>query len=68
MWFTGINYYKMAVAKDRDSIFTNITTRNGRKNRGFTTNWKPGLKFSDNICLQRSPTTQSMTVPKFQVM
>jgi hypothetical protein len=27
MWFTGINYYKLAVAKDRDSIFTTITTR-----------------------------------------
>jgi hypothetical protein len=22
MWFTGINYYKLAVEKDRDSIFT----------------------------------------------
>jgi hypothetical protein len=21
MWFTGINYYKLAVEKDRDSIF-----------------------------------------------
>ena len=26
MWFTGINYYKLAVEKDRDSIFTSITT------------------------------------------
>jgi hypothetical protein len=25
MWFTGINYYKLAVEKDRDSIFTTIT-------------------------------------------
>jgi hypothetical protein len=32
MWFTGINYYKLAVEKDRDSIFTSITTI-----------WKPGL-------------------------
>jgi hypothetical protein len=32
MWFTGINYYKLAVEKDRDSIFTTITTI-----------WKPGL-------------------------
>jgi hypothetical protein len=24
MWFTGINYYKLAVEKDRDSIFTTI--------------------------------------------
>ena len=22
MWFTGINYYKLAVEKDRDSVFT----------------------------------------------
>ena len=26
MWFTGVNYYKLAVEKDRDSIFTTITT------------------------------------------
>jgi hypothetical protein len=26
MWFTGINYYKLAVEKDRESIFTTITT------------------------------------------
>jgi hypothetical protein len=26
MWFTGIDYYKLAVEKDRDSIFTIITT------------------------------------------
>ena len=24
MWFTGINYYKLAVEKDHDSIFTTI--------------------------------------------
>ena len=24
IWFTGINYYKLAVEKDRDSIFTTI--------------------------------------------
>jgi hypothetical protein len=24
MWFTGINYYKLTVEKDRDSIFTTI--------------------------------------------
>jgi hypothetical protein len=24
MWFTGINYYKLAVETDRDSIFTII--------------------------------------------
>jgi hypothetical protein len=33
MWFTGINYYKLAVEKDRDSIFTTVNT----------TIWKPGL-------------------------
>ena len=22
MWFTGLNYYKLAVEKDRDSVFT----------------------------------------------
>ena len=32
MWFTGINYYKLAVEKDRDSNFTIITTI-----------WKTGL-------------------------
>ena len=32
MWFTSINYYKLAVEKDRDSIFTTI--------------WKPGFKQS----------------------
>jgi hypothetical protein len=32
MWFTGINYYKLAVEKDRDFIFTTITTI-----------WKPGF-------------------------
>ena len=26
MWFTGINYYKLTLEKDRDSIFTIITT------------------------------------------
>jgi hypothetical protein len=26
MWFTGINYSKLAVEKDRDSIFTTIMT------------------------------------------
>ena len=34
MWFTGINYYKLAVEKDRDSIFTTIT---------YTTISKQGL-------------------------
>jgi hypothetical protein len=26
MWFTGINYYNMAVEKDHDFIFTTVTT------------------------------------------
>jgi hypothetical protein len=26
IWFTGVNYYKLAFEKDRDSIFTTITT------------------------------------------
>ena len=34
MWFTGINYSKLAVEKDRDSIFTTI--------------WKPGFKAQSN--------------------
>jgi hypothetical protein len=25
MWFTGINYHKLAVEKDRDSIFTTMS-------------------------------------------
>jgi hypothetical protein len=31
MWFTAINYYKLAIGKDRDSIFTTI--------------WKPGITW-----------------------
>jgi hypothetical protein len=26
MWFTGTNYYNLAVEKDRDSIFTIVAT------------------------------------------
>jgi hypothetical protein len=37
MWSTGINYYKLAVEKDRDSIFTTITTI-----------WKPRLRFKND--------------------
>jgi hypothetical protein len=36
MWFTGINYSKLAVEKDRDSIFTTITKI-----------WKPGSLILD---------------------
>jgi hypothetical protein len=35
MWFTGINYYKLAAEKYRDSIFTTITTI-----------WKPCFRIS----------------------
>ena len=41
MWFTGINYYKLAVEKDRDSIFTTITTI-----------WKPGFSVSRIMCVK----------------
>ena len=37
MWFTGINYYKLAVEKDRDSIFT--TMHDDRI-------WKPGFTIA----------------------
>ena len=40
MWFTGINYHKLAVEKDRDSIFTTITTI-----------WKPGFRESHVLCV-----------------
>ena len=36
MWLTDINYYKLAVEKDRDSFFTTITTPYG--NRALTAN------------------------------
>ena len=35
MWFTGINYYKLAVEKDRDFI--------------FTTMWKPDINNSEML-------------------
>jgi hypothetical protein len=35
MWFTGKNYYNLAVEKERDSIFTTITTK-----------WNPGFTLS----------------------
>ena len=41
VWFTaGIDYYKLAVEKDRDSIFTTITTI-----------WKPDLKSASSSTL-----------------
>jgi hypothetical protein len=33
MWFTGVKYYKLALEKDRDSIFATITTI-----------WQPGFR------------------------
>jgi hypothetical protein len=36
MWFTGINYYKLAVEKERDSIFTTITTIYGNQVLSFS--------------------------------
>jgi hypothetical protein len=33
IWFTGKNYYNLAVEKDRESIFATATTI-----------WKPGFK------------------------
>jgi hypothetical protein len=39
MWFTGINYCKLAFEKDCDSVFTTITTT-----------WKPGFnKYYNSI-------------------
>jgi hypothetical protein len=38
MWFTGTNYYKLAVEKDRDSIFTTITIV-----------WKPSLTNQNKV-------------------
>jgi hypothetical protein len=36
MWFTGINYYKLAVEKNRDSIFTTIIRiTNGNQTYGY---------------------------------
>ena len=37
MWFTDMSYYKLAVEKDSDSIFTTISSM-----------WKPGF-FSDSV-------------------
>jgi hypothetical protein len=37
MWFTGINYYKLGVEEDRDSIFTTI--------------WKPNLMFLPAVAI-----------------
>jgi hypothetical protein len=64
MWFTGINYYKLAIEKDRDFIFTTITTT-----------WKPGLaksvyeqvesfKTRRNACLLNSSTFVVFLAPQ----
>jgi hypothetical protein len=45
MWFTDTNYYKLAVEKGRDSIFTIITTI-----------WKPNYnKKFKTLCLKMLP-------------
>ena len=46
MWFTGINYYKLAVEKDRDSIFTTITTISRDAGKGGAQGASPPLPFS----------------------
>jgi hypothetical protein len=38
MWFTGRKYYNLAVEKDRDSIFTTVTTIYG--NQALWKKWK----------------------------
>jgi hypothetical protein len=47
MWFTGINYYKLAVEKDRDPIFTTIS-----KNQASGPVWKyPNRSYKEpEIC------------------
>jgi hypothetical protein len=52
IWFTGINHYKLAVAKDRDSIFTTITTI-----------WKPGFSMLSDKEISHS---QTMSLRKFR--
>jgi hypothetical protein len=43
MWFTGINYYKLAVEKDRDYIFTTISS--GGKPGLNEDHYKRGLAY-----------------------
>jgi hypothetical protein len=47
MWFTGINYYTLAVAEDHDSIFTTIVTAI----------WKLGVK-KHNVKRKRTTNMQ----------
>ena len=47
MWFTGINYYKRAVEKDRDANFTTIVTAI----------WKLGVK-KHNVKRKRTANMQ----------
>ena len=42
MWCTGINYYNLAVEKDRDSVFTTVATI-----------WTPGLNVSVSVTTGR---------------
>jgi hypothetical protein len=43
MWFTGINYYNLAIEKDRDSIFTTIWKP------GFVDNWRQIIDLLKNF-------------------
>ena len=53
MWFTGINCYKLAVEKNRDSIFTTITTI-----------WKSGLR---KLRIDRNTTTWKIQALNFDI-
>jgi hypothetical protein len=55
MWFTGINYYKLAVEKDRDSIFAII----------IMTIWKPDFTIPFHMNLLPSEKEQTMVNTPF---
>ena len=50
MWFTGINYYKLAVEKDRNCIFTTIIRPYGNQALGNITS----CQNSNNIASRRN--------------
>jgi hypothetical protein len=54
MWFTGINYYKLAVEKDRDSIFTTITSYGNQLAQEQLTKIARDWKLSCNLRLVSS--------------
>jgi beta-glucosidase/6-phospho-beta-glucosidase/beta-galactosidase len=56
MWFTGINYYKLTVEKDRDANFTTIVTAI----------WKLGVK-KHNVKCNRTANMQ-IRPPQIMVM